>query len=126
MAEHPVGGVEPDDVALAMTEMVSNSLKYGSGPVLVDLAAEGNLLRLDVGDCSEDMPRQPTPGSTPYGGRGLQLLDGLTSSWGVRLRPQGGKTVWCEFTGDRWSPSLNQPVLGDVVVLEKVAPTCTW
>jgi anti-sigma regulatory factor (Ser/Thr protein kinase) len=59
MAEHPVAGVEPDDVALAMTELVSNSIKYGCGPVLVDLVTEDDVLRLDVGDCSEDMPRQP-------------------------------------------------------------------
>jgi anti-sigma regulatory factor (Ser/Thr protein kinase) len=99
MGAHPVAGVEPDDVALAMTELVSNSIKYGSGPVLVDLVTEDRLLRLDVGDCSEDMPRQPPPGSAPSGGRGLLIVNELTSSWGVRLRPQGGKTVWCVFHG---------------------------
>ena len=99
MAEHPVAGVEPEDVALAMTELVSNSIKYGSGPVLVDLVTEDHLLRLDVGDCSEEMPRQPPPGSASSGGRGLLILNGLSSNWGVRLRPQGGKTVWCEFSG---------------------------
>ena len=99
MAQHPVAGVEPDDVALAMTELVSNSIKYGSGPVLVDLVTEDHQLRLDVGDCSEDMPREPPPGSAPSGGRGLLILTGLSSSWGVRLRPYGGKTVWCVFLG---------------------------
>jgi anti-sigma regulatory factor (Ser/Thr protein kinase) len=99
MAEHPVAGVEPDDVALAMTELVSNSIKYGSGPVLVDLVTEDHLLRLDDGDRSEHMPRQPPPGTAPSGGRGLLILNGLTNNWGVRLRPQGGKTVWCVFHG---------------------------
>lgn len=111
MAEHPVAGVDPDDVALAMTELVSNSIKYGSGPVLVDLVIEDLLLRLDVGDCSEELPRQPPPGSAPSGGRGLLLLAGLTSSWGVRLRPQGGKTVWGRFSG----ASTGTAVLADAV-----------
>lgn len=112
---HPVAGVEADDVALAMTELVSNSIKYGSGPVLVDLVTKDDVLRLDVGDCSESMPRQPPFGSTASGGRGLLLLDGLTSDWGVRLRPQGGKTVWCEFYGDRSSATSGHRVPADVV-----------
>jgi hypothetical protein len=41
------------------------------------------------------------------------------------LRPQGGKTVWCEFFGDPRSATTDQPALGDVVVLETVAPACT-
>jgi anti-sigma regulatory factor (Ser/Thr protein kinase) len=114
MAEHPVAGVEPDDVALVMTELVSNSIKYGSGPVLVDLTTEDHLLWLDVGDCSEDMPRQPPPGSAPSGGRGLLILSGLASNWGVRLRPQGGKTVWCVFHGAS-SANPDTLVLSDAV-----------
>jgi anti-sigma regulatory factor (Ser/Thr protein kinase) len=106
MAANPVAAVEPDDVVLVITELVSNSIKYGSGPVLVDLATGDHLLRLDVGDSSEDLPRQPPAGSTPFGGRGLQLVDGLSSSWGVRLRPQGGKTVWCEFSDECWSATV--------------------
>ncbi len=99
LAEHPVAGVDPDDVALAMTELVSNSIRHGSGPVVVELVAARHLLRLNVGDCSEEMPRQPPAGSPPYGGRGLLLIGGLASTWGVRSRPEGGKTVWCEFAG---------------------------
>jgi anti-sigma regulatory factor (Ser/Thr protein kinase) len=125
MAAHPVAGVEPDDVALAMTELVSNSIEYGSGPVMVDLVTEDQLLRLDVGDCSEDMPRQPPARRGTVRGRGLLILDELTTNWGVRLRPQGGKTVWCECSGS-WSTTTGQPAFGEVVVLEKAFPTCTW
>ena len=124
MTAHPVAGVDPDDVALAMTELVSNAVKYGSGPVLVDLVTESNLLRLDVGDSSEDLPRQPLPGATSDGGRGLLLLDGLTSNWGVRLRPQGGKTVWCAFSA--CSAATHHAGFVGVVDVERVAPTCTW
>jgi signal transduction histidine kinase len=127
LAAHPVAGVEPDDVALVITELVSNSIKYGAGPVLVDLATDDQLLRLDVGDCSEEIPRQPTPGSTASGGRGLLLVSGLSTGWGVRLRPQGGKTVWCTFSGSRRAPTSGEPDLGQLVLPDReVALTCTW
>jgi len=99
MEQHPVSGIEPEDVALAMTELVSNSVRHGSGPVDVELVEDEHVLRLNVGDCSETMPKQRAAGISSLGGRGLTVLAGLTASWGVSPRPQGGKTVWCVFTG---------------------------
>jgi anti-sigma regulatory factor (Ser/Thr protein kinase) len=124
MAEQQVPGVEVEDVALALTELVTNSFQHGSGPVLVDLISEDHVVRLDVSDCSEGMPRKPSPSSVAVGGRGLLILEALSSNWGVRARPQGGKTVWCEFSSEPHSTTLDQSALCDVVQ-ERVASTCT-
>ena len=90
------GSADPDSVVLAMTEMVTNSVRHGTRPVDVELSVGARLVLLQVSDCSDDMPRQPRSGESAIGGRGITLIDALTSRWGVKYRPIG-KTVWCEF-----------------------------
>jgi anti-sigma regulatory factor (Ser/Thr protein kinase) len=87
---------DPDSVVLAMTEMVTNSVRHGSSPVDVEISVVAGLVLLRVSDCSDDMPRQPRSGESATGGRGIALIDAVTSRWGVQYRPIG-KTVWCEF-----------------------------
>jgi hypothetical protein len=88
---------DPDAVALAMTEMVSNSVRRGAFPVDVELSADGVLLLLRVSDCSDDMPRQLHGDQARSGGRGMIVVDAVASRWGVQYREKVGKTVWCEF-----------------------------
>ena len=95
---HPVLGVDVDDVQLALTELVSNAIRHGSGPVNVELVAEGSTLRLNISDSSDVMPQQPPAvGTTRSGGRGLMLVGKVATRWAANPRPEGGKTVWCEF-----------------------------
>ena len=89
--------VDGDDVVLAMTELVGNSVRHGSGPIEVDLCDDGDLLVLQVTDGSDALPGQPHQRATSEGGRGLLLIENLAVRWGVRPRQGGGKTVWCEF-----------------------------
>lgn len=46
-------------------------------------------------------PRAPPllrkPGAQDVGGRGLQLVQTLTTQWGVELRPRTGKAVWLQL-----------------------------
>lgn len=90
--------VDTGDVVLAMTELVSNSVRHGYGPVDVELSTTGERLLLQVSDGSDELPGQRmTDDANSEGGRGLLLTAGLASQWGVRLNGGGGKTVWCEF-----------------------------
>jgi anti-sigma regulatory factor (Ser/Thr protein kinase) len=97
MEQHPVPGIDLDSVLLSMTELVTNSIKHGSGPVDVELATDEESLLLGVSDCSDELPSQFVAAPDAEGGRGIVVLDGLATRWGVRPRIAGGKTVWCEF-----------------------------
>lgn len=101
MDQHPTFGVDPDYVVLSMNELVTNSIRHGSGPVDVALAENSRHLRLGVSDGSDDLPLQPAAGINAEGGRGMVVVDRLTTRWGVHRLHGGGKTVWCEFAAER-------------------------
>jgi anti-sigma regulatory factor (Ser/Thr protein kinase) len=82
MERHP-GNADPDSVVLALTEMVSNSVRHGGGPVDVELSADDRSL-LKVSDCSDDLPRQIRGDHSWSGGRGMIVVDALASRWGVQ------------------------------------------
>jgi len=100
MEQHPTEGIDPDSVILSLTELVTNSIRHGTGPVDIELAGDADSLILAVGDCSDDLPRQRDARSDAEGGRGIVVLESVTTRWGVRPLPAGGKTVWCEFASD--------------------------
>lgn len=97
MEQHPTDGVDPDSVVLSMTELVTNSIKHGAGPVDIGLSADVDNLLLVVSDTSEDMPSRREMAWTGETGRGILILESLATRWGVQPEPEGGKTVWCEF-----------------------------
>jgi anti-sigma regulatory factor (Ser/Thr protein kinase) len=105
---HPVVGVDVNDVQLALSELVSNAIRHGSGPVDIELVADAGTLRLNVSDSSDVMPRQPADAGFGPGGRGLMLVGKLATGWAADQRPGGGKTVWCEFN----SPTVVAPAVG--------------
>jgi two-component sensor histidine kinase len=98
--ERHAGAVDPESVVLAMSEMVSNSVRHGAGPVDVELSVDGPILLLKVSDRSDDLPRQLRGDPSGSGGRGMILVDAVATRWGVQYRTGLGKTVWCEFLDD--------------------------
>lgn len=97
MDQNPTVGVDADSVVLSLTELVTNSIKHGCGPVDVGLSADIDNLLLVVSDTSEDMPSRREMTVDAETGRGISILESLVSRWGVRPEPTGGKMVWCEF-----------------------------
>ena len=97
MDQHPTDGVDQDSVLLSMTELVTNSIKHGAGPVDIQLKGDSDNLVLIVSDCSESLPLLPDRSVDTETGRGIQILESLATRWGVQPGPGGGKAVWCEF-----------------------------
>ncbi|WP_431042430.1 ATP-binding protein [Streptomyces sp. P1-3] len=89
-----------DVTVLLVSELVTNSLRYATGPIGVRMrcrrAPEGAVLVVEVSDPVEDPPRERTATPDDEGGRGLQLVARSSRRWGTR-RGKAGKTVWFEL-----------------------------
>jgi len=86
-----------DDMAVVVSELVSNALKHAGGEANVRLRLlEGRAL-LEVDDSSMRRPVPRRVGSEVEEGRGLFLVKALAAEWGWRYREGGGKTVWASL-----------------------------
>ncbi|MEU8617209.1 ATP-binding protein [Streptomyces sp. NPDC048623] len=112
--DHVIGDV----TVLLVSELVTNSLRYASGPigvrlvrtrpdgtlpgapagagVGVDSPARGPGLLVEVSDPLPDKPTERPAGPDDEGGRGLQLVACSARRWGTRAG-HDGKTVWFEL-----------------------------
>ncbi|MFG3023190.1 SpoIIE family protein phosphatase [Streptomyces sp. NPDC048254] len=79
---------------LMLSELVTNAIRHGSGPIRVRLLFDRSLI-CEVSDTSNTAPHLRRAASTDEGGRGLFLVAQLAQSWGTRYLPQG-KVIWAE------------------------------
>ncbi|UUU26815.1 SpoIIE family protein phosphatase/ATP-binding protein [Streptomyces sp. DSM 40750] len=79
---------------LILSELVTNAIRYGGGPIRVRLIHDRNLI-CEVTDGSHTSPHLRYAATTDEGGRGLYLIAQLTQRWGTRYSPTG-KTIWTE------------------------------
>ncbi|WP_415951175.1 ATP-binding protein [Streptomyces sp. KLOTTS4A1] len=96
-----------DVTVLLVSELVTNSLRYASGPIgvrLVRPAGPPRVLRAEVSDPLPDPPLEREAGVDDEGGRGLQLVARSASRWGTSTG-HTGKTVWFELSLPAWRGS---------------------
>jgi anti-anti-sigma regulatory factor/anti-sigma regulatory factor (Ser/Thr protein kinase) len=76
------------------TELVANAVRHAGTPITVTVSLRDRHLHLAVRDGTADLPVLRGP-ETPEAldGRGLIIVDGLSSAWGC-IPNQGGKVVW--------------------------------
>ena len=91
--------VDPDvlrDTVLLVSELVSNSVKYGEGGILMRVRTRSSrhVLVEVVDDGGGFSPVVRRPHRFEAGGFGLQLVDELASAWGVH---PGTAHVWFEI-----------------------------
>ncbi|GGY99826.1 histidine kinase [Streptomyces poonensis] len=79
---------------LILSELVTNAVRYGSGPIGVRLLYDRSLI-CEVSDTSSTSPRMRHATATDEGGRGLFLVAQLADRWGTRYT-RGGKVIWAE------------------------------
>jgi anti-sigma regulatory factor (Ser/Thr protein kinase) len=80
---------------LLISELVTNAVKYGSGPLRVDVALAKGRLRAEVTDGGSGFEHNGRQHDleTP-GGWGLQLVESLSDRWG---HLEGSTKVWFEL-----------------------------
>ncbi|MCX4582476.1 ATP-binding protein [Streptomyces sp. NBC_01481] len=85
-----------DDMALIVSELVTNAVQHGEGPIVMVLQQRDDTVLIEVADAS---PRLPVPRQESAGeesGRGLALVQACSDDWGCRARGRNdGKWVWC-------------------------------
>jgi anti-sigma regulatory factor (Ser/Thr protein kinase) len=92
-------GEEDGEVAVLLTsELVTNAILYGHGPLELRAHTEGSALRIEVRDQEPASPPvlRSDADLTEIGGRGLQLVDTLADRWGWSAEAEG-KVVWFEL-----------------------------
>ncbi|MEV0375137.1 SpoIIE family protein phosphatase [Streptomyces sp. NPDC050636] len=79
---------------LILSELVTNAIRYASGPIRVRLICDRSLI-CEVSDRSSTSPHLRQAATTDEGGRGLFLVAQLAERWGTRYMA-GGKVIWTE------------------------------
>lgn len=84
------------DAELVLSELVTNVVRHTNTGGSVRMLCGTDTVRIEISDGDRRLPvlRAQRPGHA--GGRGLRLVDLLSTAWGVEPRAEG-KTVWAEF-----------------------------
>jgi anti-sigma regulatory factor (Ser/Thr protein kinase) len=101
-ASHRIRRDRRYELALAVSEVVTNALRHGAPDAPIDLLARAsNLhLRVEVTDSGSGLaPRPRALESDGGGGFGLFLVEQLARRWGV-VRQTNTTRVWFEFDFD--------------------------
>ncbi|MFJ5801704.1 ATP-binding protein [Streptomyces decoyicus] len=97
-----------DDVALVVSELVSNALRYGTAPredeaceaaapfcnAWLALTRQNATVLCAVSDAGTGAPVVKPPDALSESGRGLHIVDQLSDAWGWTPPDRTGKTVW--------------------------------
>jgi two-component sensor histidine kinase len=87
-----------DDLALVVSELVTNAIMHAAGAIVVELHRLERSVRVVVGDDAAALPTERSREVDQETGRGLQLVAAFASAWGTEKRAGGGKAVWAELT----------------------------
>ena len=94
-----------DDAQLLASELVTNAVRHATGPIEVRAYVRDGFLRLEVGDsCCDQGPEPRQASADDEGGRGMELIDKLSSRWGWRIRGPI-KVVWLDLPMQSSAPA---------------------
>jgi len=85
-----------DRVELVASELITNALLHAASPAQLRIEKLPDRVRLELGDESESLPQLTKPNHDATSGRGVFLIDTVTSCWGI-TPTDTGKTIWCDF-----------------------------
>ena len=86
-----------DVIALLVSELVTNAVEHGEGPVKIEITDGNGCLRVEILDDSAAEPRPREAAPDALSGRGLEIVEKLAQAWGFEPLPVGGKKVWFEY-----------------------------
>jgi CheY-like chemotaxis protein len=86
------------DAALLVTsELAANAVTHAGSAFRVQLSVRSTTLRIDVVDYGSGAPEPQALSLSEEHGRGLLLIDAMTTAWGIEDAATAGKVVWAEL-----------------------------
>ena len=102
-----------DEVELLLTELITNAIIHARTEFEIRVEASGAGVRVEVTDDNPTMPVAGTLSAAALSGRGLMLVQSMSTRWGAHRNPAGGKSVWFEITPG----AVESPTVDDVDAL---------
>ena len=90
-----------DAIMLVVSELVTNAVTHARSSCRIRLSLNVATLRIDVLDAGAGTPEPQPPSETEEHGRGLYMVDAVTTAWGLEDVPGQGKLVWAELARPR-------------------------
>jgi anti-sigma regulatory factor (Ser/Thr protein kinase) len=110
-----------EEAVVVVSELATNAVVHARTPFSVEVAIEDGRVVVQVEDGNPRVPVFVEVPARALSGHGLQIVRGLTASWGVSPVPGGGKVVWAELS-NRAPPvargSAEAPIVGGATGLE--------
>ena len=101
-----------DNAAVVASELLTNALTHAAGErILCRLHVLADRIRIEVEDQARGpgLPMLRKSGPDDQNGRGLLLVDALSSDWAVTRTPdRAGRVVWAELTTGPWAASARR------------------
>jgi anti-sigma regulatory factor (Ser/Thr protein kinase) len=92
----PLATQEVQDLELLVSELVSNAIEHGIGPIDLTLIGRPDCLRVEIVDHEDAVPVRRYSVPDALNGRGLAIVAALSRDWGWRPLLDG-KKVWFDY-----------------------------
>jgi serine/threonine-protein kinase RsbW len=87
-----------DAIELMVSELVTNCIRHTDSGFDLTIALSTEQIRVEVTDRGLGEPGMRSPRPSDPTGRGLRIVEMLSTHWGHEKRPGGAKTVWFTLT----------------------------
>lgn len=81
-------------VTLLVSELATNCVRHAGGPFDLRVIRGPGEIRIEATDQGPEAPHVRHPDPTDPSGRGLQIVEMLSTDWGYQTQAGSGKTVW--------------------------------
>jgi anti-sigma regulatory factor (Ser/Thr protein kinase) len=101
-AAHGAVGMTNQVLELLSSELLANAVLHGpvDTGVGIQLVVGETLARVSVSDGATSSPVVMQADPSAPSGRGMAIVEAMSSRWGVEVHEDGGKTVWFELDLD--------------------------
>ncbi len=101
-------GLDIEDLPLLVSELATNAVLHARSDFEVTVIRRSKHVRVEVFDQNTRLPSFAPVPPDAYSGRGLMLLRGLASAWGVESHSDVGKTIWFEVAVPATTESIKR------------------